>query len=192
MPYLMHRRTTLVVSERRPTRHGATKDVASVQNICGGRSTGAHTCGGERAEAQEDGAGGDTRGVGRRLELRLVVDVEGGIDAAAESSLHAHVVAVAGPGVIGLARETDQAKADGGVSEGSGEVIELGADLRVRHIGGGGRRGGVAVGDDMDIGVYDVEGIECLAFVFRVVGNSRLDCSGVLEVVLHWFSPRKE
>lgn len=136
MADLMGRGTAEIVALHVAARHGATKDIAAVDDVAARQRRGGDATGGQGAEAQQRAARRYAGRVGTGLQQRLVVDVERRVGAAAQSRFHTHVVAVGGPGVVVHARDAGEPVADRGVGVGAREVQELVLDHGVCNVVG--------------------------------------------------------
>ena len=157
MAHLVHGRAAEVIADDGPAGHGSGQDVAAVADVGRGRERLARArragqvgdVGGQGAVAEQLAAA--ARGGGRRREVRLEVDVEGRIAAAAQHLLHGGVVGVGGPRVVGGEGGVDEAEADA-----AGRVGLL---QRAQLVGDHGRRdkaGLVCRGDNVKVRVDDL------------------------------------
>ena len=192
MPDLVRRRAPQVVTRERAAGHRRAEDVAPVGHVRGRRRLGRHpSLRRQRAEAQQRRARGHAGRGGRRLQLRLEVDVQRAVGAGAQREFHAGVVGGRGPGVVDAARDAAEAEGDAGVGVGLREVGELVCDHGVGYVVRVGGGAGVSVGHDVEVGVDCVVRVGGLALmgvgVSRVVGVHVLmgdECGGVPEVVV--------
>lgn len=121
------------------------------------------------------------------MEFGLEVDVQRGVGALAQGSLHGQVVPVGGPGVVDCTRDAHVAVADAGVGVGDGDGVELRGDHGVGDVAQGRRRGGCGVGDDVEIGVDRVVWLCCLTR--RVLMVSTIEFfqrRSIPEVIVEW------
>lgn len=133
---LVRRRASKIIPAHVAAGHRPAEHVAPIEDIRVARRRGRHAPGGQAAEAQQCRSSRDARGVGGGLELRLVVDVQRGVGAAAQGSFHGQVVAVGRPRVVHSPVDPHQAVANRGVRICPREVVELIRDHRVGHVGG--------------------------------------------------------
>ena len=164
VPDLMYGRAAgVVLSEGAAVRHRAAENVATVEHVDEGRRGRSDAAFGQTTVAQQHAADGHARCAGGGLELGLEVNVQGGVGAVAEGGFHGEVVTVGGPGGVHGARVAFEGVSDGGVGVGGGDGGELGLDHGVGHVVGGGGVGGGVVGDDVEVGVDGIEGVDDLS-----------------------------
>ena len=157
VPDLVHSRLALVVAVNVTVRHAAGEDIAAVGAVVGGGEldhfagvTGLiGDVGGQGTVPKQLGVGGCRH----RREVGLEVDVECGVIALAEGSLHGGVGGVRRPRIVDRVGDVTEREGDGRASVRGFEGVELAShhDWRDEVLG-------VGRGHDVEVGVDGISG----------------------------------